>query len=227
MDKWDWCSGDIDIKMLLGRECYGGFDLSSTTDLTAFVLVFPPISEEDKFIVLPYFWMPEDNIAVRVRRDSVPYDIWKSQGFINTTEGNVVDYRFLQRDIMDICSQFVVKEIAYDRSNATQIILNLQDEGLAMVQFGQGFQSMSTPTKELMRLVLSEKLQHGGHPVLSQMADNVTAKTDEAENIKLDKAKSTERIDGMVALVMALARAIVNINLKTESVYDERGLLIL
>ncbi len=227
MDKWDRCSSDIDLKLLRGRECYGGLDLSSTTDLTAFVLVFPPISEDDKFIVLPYFWMPEDNISVRVRRDSVPYDIWKSQGFINTTEGNVVDYRFLQRDIMDICSQFVVKEIAYDRWNATQIILNLQDEGLTMVQFGQGFQSMSTPTKELMRLVLSEKLQHSGHPVLSWMADNVTAKIDEAENIKLDKAKSTERIDGMVALVMALARAMVNINAKTTSIYDERGLLII
>ncbi len=238
MDKWNKCGGEIELEKLRGRECYAGLDLSSTTDLTAFVLVFPPrlqggavseandqtTSEDEKFIVLPYFWMPEDNVYIRVKKDNVPYDIWEKQGFINTTEGNVVDYRFLQRDIMNICSEFVVKEIAYDRWNATQIILNLQDEGLTMVRFGQGFESMSGPTKDLMRLVLSENLIHGNHPVLSWMADNVTAKIDEAENIKLDKAKSTERIDGMVALVMALARAMVNINAKTGSVYDERGI---
>lgn len=222
MDKWDACDERIDLAYLKGRECYAGLDLSTTLDLTAFVLVFPPRNDGEKYIIVPYFWIPEDNLKQRVRRDHVPYDAWEAQGFIRTTPGNVVDYRRIEEDIKQIASEFVVKEIAYDRYNATQIILNLQDEGLTMIPFGQGFKDMSPPTKELYTLVLKNKIIHNAHPVLRWNFDNVCVETDAAENIKLSKKHSTERIDGAVASVMALDRAIKNKDM--GSVYDNRGI---
>ena len=225
MDKWDACDKHIDIAALRGRECYAGLDLSTTLDLTAFVLVFPPQAGLEEYVILPYFWIPEDNLSQRVRRDHVPYDVWQAQGAIRTTEGNVVDYRRIEADIKEIASQFVVKEIAYDRYNATQIILNLQDEGLTMVPFGQGFKDMSPPTKELYTLVLKKRIIHNAHPVLRWNFDNVCVETDAAENIKPSKKHSTERIDGAVAAVMGLDRAIRNQGKTQGSVYDERGIL--
>lgn len=227
MSHYDDCDELIDIRYLKGRECYGGLDLSTTLDLTAFVLVFPPRNDAEKYIILPYFWIPEDNLKKRVNRDHVPYDVWQAQGHIKTTPGNVVDYRWIEEDIKRIASEFVIKEIAYDRYNATQIILNLMDEGLTMIPFGQGFKDMSPPTKEIFTLVLQNKIIHNMHPVLRWNFDNVCVETDSAENIKPSKKRSTERIDGAVATIMALDRAIRNINVNTSSVYDERGILVI
>ena len=187
--------------------------------------MFPPRNDTEKYIIVPYFWIPEENLRQRVRRDHVPYDVWEANGFIRTTEGNVVDYRRIEADIKEIASKFVVREIAYDRYNATQIILNLQDEGLTMIPFGQGFKDMSPPTKELYSLVLKEKIIHNNHPVLRWNFDNVCVETDAAENIKLSKKHSTERIDGAVASVMALDRAIRNEG-QQGSVYDSRGIIV-
>lgn len=225
MEKWDACDEIINLDTLIGRECYAGLDLSTTLDLTAFVLVFPPRNDTEKYIIVPYFWIPEENLLQRVRRDHVPYDVWKANGFIRTTEGNVVDYRRIETDIKDIASKYVMREIAYDRYNATQIILNLQDEGLTMIPFGQGFKDMSPPTKELYSLVLKEKIIHNNHPVLRWNFDNVCVETDSAENIKLSKKHSTERIDGAVAAVMALDRAVRNGG-QQGSVYDSRGIIV-
>ncbi|WP_366923865.1 terminase large subunit [Metallumcola ferriviriculae] len=225
MEKWDACNERADIDKLQGRECYGGLDLSSTTDITAFVLVFPPRTEEEKFIVLPYFWMPDDNLKVRVRRDHVPYDIWEKQGYIKTTEGNVVHYGFIEAFIEDLGTKYNIKEIAFDRWGAVQMVQNLEGMGFCVVPFGQGYKDMSPPSKELMKLTLERKIAHGGNPVLRWMMDNIFVKTDPAGNIKPDKEKSTERIDGAVALIMALDRAIRNEN--RESVYDGRGILVL
>ncbi len=225
MEKWDACDEVINLDTLIGRECYAGLDLSTTLDLTAFVLVFPPRNDTEKHIIVPYFWIPEENLRQRVRRDHVPYDVWKANGFIRTTEGNVVDYRRIEADIKDIASKYVVREIAYDRYNATQIILNSQDEGLTMIPFGQGFKDMSPPTKELYSLVLKEKIIHNNHPVLRWNFDNVCVETDSAENIKLSKKHSTERIDGAVAVVMALDRAVRNGG-QQGSVYDRRGIIV-
>ena len=225
MDRWDECDFEVDQDSLLGRECYAGLDLSSTSDITAFVLVFPPRTEKEKYSILPFFWIPEENLRQRVRRDHVPYDVWKANGFIRTTEGNVVDYRRIEADLKDIASKYGGREIAYDRYNATQIILNLQDEGLTMIPFGQGFKDMSPPTKELYSLVLKEKIIHNNHPVLRWNFDNVCVETDSAENIKLSKKHSTERIDGAVAAVMALDRAVRNGG-QQGSVYDSRGIIV-
>ena len=226
MDKWDDCDETVNIDLFVGRECYAGLDLSTTLDLTAFVLVFPPRNETEKYIIVPHFWIPEDNLKKRVNRDHVPYDVWEVQGHIRTTPGNVVDYRRIEADIKEIASKFVIKEIAYDRYNATQIILNLQDEGLIMVPFGQGFKDMSPPTKEIFTLVLKNRIIHNHHPVLRWNFDNVHIETDAAENIKPSKKHSTERIDGAVASIMALDRAVRNGGY-TGSVYDERGLVII
>ena len=225
MDKWDECGGVVDPYALEGRACYAGLDLSSTSDLTALVLVFPPISEDEPYIALPFFWLPEETLSLRVRRDHVPYDQWARRGFIQTTEGNVVHYGFIERFICQLGERYNIREIAHDRWNATMMVQTLEDDGFTMVPFGQGFKDMSPPTKELMRIVLEHKLCHGGHPVLRWNMDNAYVRTDPAGNLKLDKEKSTEKIDGVVALVMALDRAQRNLN--GGSVYDERGLLTL
>ena len=226
MDKWDACAAPVDVEALKGRVCYGGLDLSSTTDVTAFVLVFPPIEEDEPFAVLPYFWIPEDNMELRVRRDHVPYDVWQKQGFLQTTEGNVVHYGFIEKFIEELGTKYNIREIAFDRWGAVQMVQNLEGLGFTVVPFGQGFKDMSPPTKELMKLTLEKKIAHGGHPVLRWMADNIFIRTDPAGNIKADKEKSTERIDGVIALIMALDRAIRCGNDTSASVYDERGIWV-
>ncbi len=227
MLKWDACSFSVNPSSLEGRVCYGGLDLSSTIDITAFVLVFPPIDEDDKYRIMPYFWIPEENMDLRVRRDHVNYDLWKKQGFLHTTEGNVVHYGFIESFIEELGTKYNIREIAFDRWGAVQMTQNLEGLGFTVVPFGQGFKDMSPPTKELMKLTLEEKLAHGGHPVLRWMMDNIFVRTDPAGNIKPDKEKSTEKIDGAVATIMALDRAIRRGNDNSQSVYNDRGLLIL
>ena len=226
MDKWDACAAPVDAEALKGRVCYGGLDLSSTMDITAFVLVFPPTEEDEPFVVLPYFWIPEENIDLRVRRDHVPYDVWQKQGFLQTTEGNVVHYGFIEKFIEELGEKYNIREIAFDRWGAVQMVQNLEGMGFTVVPFGQGFKDMSPPTKELMKLTLEKKIAHGGHPVMRWMADNIFIRTDPAGNIKADKEKSTERIDGVIALIMALDRAIRCGNDASASVYENRGMWV-
>ena len=224
MEKWDACAFPVDEGELLGRECYGGLDLSSSIDITAFVLVFPPRDDSERYVFLPFFWIPEENMVRRVRRDHVPYDVWERQGFLETTEGDVIHYGFIERFIEELGKRFHIKEIAFDRWGAVQMVQNLEGLGFTVVPFGQGFKDMSPPTKRLMELVLERNVAHGGHPVLRWMMDNIFVRTDPAGNIKPDKEKSTEKIDGAVAAVMALDRAVRNGG-STGSVYDERGIL--
>lgn len=226
MDKWDECAFAVDPEKLKGRECYGGLDLSSSTDITAFVLVFPPLDEEDKYSILPFFWVPEDTIDLRVRRDHVPYDVWQAKGEMLSTEGNVIHYGYIENFIEELGTKYNIKEIAFDRWGAVQMTQNLEGMGFTVVPFGQGYKDMSPPTKELMKLVLEKKIAHGGNVPLRWMMDNVYVRTDPAGNIKMDKEKSTERIDGAVALVMALDRAIRN-NGQTDSVYNDRGIIVI
>lgn len=226
MDKWDACAFPVNEETLEGRVCYGGLDLSSTTDLTSFCLVFPPEDEEEPYYVLPYFWVPEDTLELRVKRDHVPYDLWNRQGYLETTEGNVVHYGYIEKFIERLGERFNIRDIAFDRWGATQMSQDLENMGFTVVPMGQGFASMSPPTKELMKLTLERKIAHGGHPVLRWNMDNIFIRTDPAGNIKADKAKSTEKIDGAIAMIMALDRAIRCGNDTSESVYDSRGLLV-
>ena len=216
----------IDMRLLEGRDCYAGLDLSSTGDITALVLIFPPRNANEKYILVPFFWVPEETIPQRVKANSVPYDIWEKQGYLMATEGNVIHYDFIEKFICDLAEKYHILEIAVDRWNATHMIQNMEDAGFTMVPFGQGFASMSTPTKEFYRLLMEGQIVHAGHPVLRWMAGNVVIETDAAENIKVTKAKSKEKIDGIVASIMALDRCLRNQGEAKGSVYDERGLLV-
>lgn len=214
----------INLESLRGRMCYGGLDLSSTSDITALVLAFPPRSDDEKYVLLPFFWLPEDTLELRCRRDHVLYDVWQKQGFIQTTEGNVIHYGFIEKFIERLGETYNIREIAYDRWNATQMVQNLEDMSFTMVPFGQGFKDMSPPSKELFKLLMEGNIVHGGNPVLKWMAGNVVMRQDPAGNIKPDKEKSVEKIDGIVASIMALDRCIRN-GTGCGSVYDERGVI--
>jgi phage terminase large subunit-like protein len=221
MTVWDENGAPVDADDLRGVPCFGGLDLSTTQDITALELYFP--DAEGGGDVLSYFWVPEQNMRERAQRDRVPYDVWSREGLIRVTEGNVVDYDVIRHDINELGARYHIREIAIDRWNSTQLQTQLDGDGFTVVPFGQGFASMTAPTKELERLVLERKLRHGGNPVLRWMASNVAVRQDPAGNLKIDKAKSTERVDGMVALAMAVGRAMVRQD--GRSVYDERGIL--
>ncbi len=165
-------------------------------------------------------------LELRVRRDHVPYDIWKAQGSVMTTEGNVIHYGFIEKYIFELGEKYNIREIAYDRWGAVQMSQDLEAAGYTIVPFGQGFKDMSPPSKELMKLVLEGRIARGGNAPLRWMMDNIFVRTDPAGNIKPDKEKSTERIDGAVAAIMALDRAIRHQG-DGESVYDSRGLLFI
>jgi phage terminase large subunit-like protein len=226
LEHWMICGKAVDPVGLRGRTCYGGLDLSSTTDVSALVLVFPPQTEEDDYSVLCRFWIPEEAMHIRSHRDRVPYEAWVRQGHITATPGNVIDYDYILSQIDEDAQNYDLQEIAFDRWGATKIVQEIAEHGLTCVQFGQGFASMSPPMKELEKQILSHRLAHGNNPVLTWMADNLVAAMDPAGNIKPDKSKSIEKIDGMVALIMGLDRAIRNES-NTGSVYDERGIITL
>lgn len=222
LDAWDRCKGRVDLERLRGRPCYGGLDLSSKIDLTAYVLLFPPDDINKKWTVLARFWIPEDRVQERVETDKVCYDRWVSQGYIKTTPGNVIDYNFIEKEIIDTAYLYDIRQTGFDPWNAMQTAVNLGNEGLTMVEVRQGFKSMSPPTKEIEQLVLGKKIIHDGNPVLRWNVGNVQVKMDENENIRPVKDKSTERIDGLVATVNAMARAMLSV--EKPSVYETRGL---
>lgn len=182
--------------------CYGGLDLSATTDLTAFVLT---CRKDDVVSVLPFFWMPADNVAEAARRDRAPYDVWVKQGLMRTTPGKVIDYDFVAKDIGEITAGLDIAKVGFDRwrMDRMQGALERQGISLPLEPFGQGYVSMSPALDALEADLLAEKVRHGGHPVLAMCAANAVALPDPAGNRKLDKSKATGRIDGMVALAMA------------------------
>lgn len=236
IENWNELEDNFNETNLLGRPCYGGLDLSSTTDITAFVLIFPPQRDaapklgvlENSYCVLSYFWIPEENLEKRMRRDHVRYDEWIDKDYITATEGSVIHYEEVEDHIISLSKKFDLKQIAMDRWNGTATSQRLEKAGLTMIDFGQGFRSMSYPTKELMRLILDRKISHNGNDALNWMLENMVVKTDEAGNVKPDKKRSTEKIDGAVALIMALDIALKNDSEDSvESVYENRGILII
>jgi len=205
--KWDESDGKVEPEELKEKRCYGGLDLSSTTDIAALVLVFPV---DGNYKVISEFFIPADNIEARVRKDRVPYDVWVREGFIKATSGNVIDYKFIEDTIDNYAREFDIYEMAYDPWNATMLTQRLAENGMEMVDVRQGFASMTAPTKQLETLILQKKIHHGGNPVLRWMFDNVMVKQDANGNLKPDKEKSREKIDGIISLIMAISRAMVN-----------------
>ena len=205
----DWLASnkkEIIEKDIVGRTCYAGLDLSSTTDLTAFVMVFPN-DDGVSYDVIARFFIPEDTAAQRSKVDKVPYLDWIREGHIIATPGNVIDYEYLYKYIRYDIEKFDIREIAFDRWNALGIITKLEEDGVTCVGFGQGFKSMSSPVKAIEALVLQKQLNHGNNPVLTWNVSNVQLVRDSADNVKMDKSKSQEKIDGAVALAMAIGRA--------------------
>lgn len=227
-EKWQECAVHVDAEGLRGRSCFAGLDLSSTTDLAGYALVFPPEQNGDRYQVLWRLFIPEDSMRERSRRDRVTYDAWVRQGYITATPGNVIDYDFILAMFDEDAQRYDIREVAFDRWGATQIALKLRDMAGRddfVVDFGQGFSSMSPPMKQLEKLILAGELAHGGNPVATWAAGNLVAREDAAGNIKPDKERSTEKIDPMVMLIMALDRAIRHG--QASSIYDERGILTL
>lgn len=226
IDMGVWADGaePFDEDDLVGRTCYGGLDLARVNDLSSLALVFPPEQPGETVKVVWRHWCPEDDILRRARRDRAPYTVWRDQGWLVATEGNTTDFRFIEAEILDLTTRFNILEVAYDRTFAGELVRNLQDEGVAMVEFGQGFISMGPAAAEFMRLLIGREMQHGGNPVATWCASNVTVRRDPAGNEKPDKERSTERIDGVVAAIMAVGRLQVATG---GSVYEERELLVL
>jgi len=226
MDHWDACGMTFDQDELIKRPCYGGLDLSSTTDLTAFLLVFPPKDKGERWKVVCRFYVPEENIMERARKDRVPYDLWRRSGLITATPGNRIDHAFIRRDVVNAASIYDLREVAYDPWGAVKLANELdQEDGIAMIEHRQGWKSMSPPMKQLLAMILGHEIAHADNPVLRWCADNLVVKIDPAENVKPEKDKARERIDGVVALIMALGRAVLNQDRK--SVYETRGVIAL
>ena len=202
LDKYDKGNTPFDPKSLAGRMCFGGLDLASTDDIAAFVLVFPPVDGDPYYYILPHFWTPYENMLKKSQ--NFPYDRWARQGYLNTTDGNIIHYDFIEREIEKLGEIYNIVEVAFDEWGAIQMAQNLEKQDFRMIRFRQGFKSLSPPSKELYRLILDEKIRHGGHPVLRWMAENVYIETDAAGGIKPSKKKSQHKIDGVIAAVMAL-----------------------
>lgn len=195
---------------LTGRECYAGLDLSSTQDLSALSLCFVPIEEDEPFYTLHYTWCPLNAIKTRSKADRVPYDLWHKQGHIEATPGSVVDYSYILKRIEAIGKQYNLKAILFDRWGATKIVKDLEDMNLTVIEFGQGFASMSPPSKEMEKLILAQKIIFPDNPALKWCFSNVIAETDAAGNVKPSKKLSREKIDMVVSTIMALDGALRN-----------------
>lgn len=223
-DVWMKCIGTTALAALKGCTCWGGLDLSNVSDITAHVLLF---NEDGHFQLLPHFWIPEDRMQEKIRKENINYDRWVRDGYITVTPGNIIDYDFVKADILRYVAEYDLQSTAFDRWNSSQTILDLQEEGMRFSPFGQGYGSMSAPTKEFEKLVLAGKIEHFGNPVLRWMLASTVVMTDPAGNIKPDKSKSSQKIDGIVASIMALGEWMTAKSAEDNDPYNKRGLRIL
>jgi phage terminase large subunit-like protein len=198
---------------MLGRRAYGGIDLASTEDITALVWLFPPDDSTGRYVIVPYFFVPAATVPER-DKPARPYRRWVAQGALIETPGTVTDYDFIEHRVLADSERYQLRRddpkentIAIDRWNATQVTVHLRNEGLPVALFGQGFASMAAPSKELERLYLNGQIEHGNHPVLKWMFGNAAYRKDPAGNIKPDKERAADKIDGVVGTIEALGVA--------------------
>lgn len=225
LDLWDANAGEVDEDALAGRVCYGGLDLSSVADLTAWVMAFPRAGDPDEVDILARFWCPASRLTDSANQYQAQYQAWAREGWLQVTDGDAVDYGFIKRQILEDASTYRLIDMNVDRLfQGYQLSMELADEGISLFGMGQGFISMAAPVKEFERRLLEKKLHHGGNPILRWMAGNVAVKQDPAGNLKVDKAESQGKVDGIVAMVMALDRAMRQEKPK-RSVYESQGLM--
>jgi len=206
---WDDCKNE-NYPDFSGLPCYIGLDLSSVQDFTALFLGFPI---DGKFYVVPYFFVPQVQIWERSRKDKVPYPQWVENGYLIATDSKAVDQQAIRLKIHELGEKYQIKEIAIDRWNASQLMTDLEADGFEVVGFGQGYGSMSAPSKQLETMLINGDFKHPNNPVLNWMCANTVVEIDAAGNTKPSKKKSSEKIDGIVASIMALGRAMANIEL--------------
>ena len=237
LSDWDKCAGEIKLDELKGRDCYSALDLSSSNDLTALAHVFP--WEDGRYKILLRYWIPRLVMDEKEKRDRVPYNRWAKEGYIFPTPGNLIDYAFVRQKINEDRLLFNIKEICYDPWGAVRLITDLQEDGCVidqklqseghplLLEFRQGYKSMSPPSKELINMMLSQKIEHGGNPILRWNADNAVIEIDPAGNIKPNKAKAVQKIDGLVATIMGLDRAMRHSLDEGKSIYETQGLTVI
>lgn len=237
LDEWDACAQHVPAPVEQ-RRVWLGLDLSSNRDLTALIAVVEGAEDGDPYDVHAHFWMPSENVRDRVEIDRVPYDVWIEEGLIETTPGNATDHAFAVQRAAEYLRGGGVQELAFDRWGSAMVVQMLESVGYStepderkrggapvVVQFGQGFASMGPAAKGLETAILQRRIAHAGNPVLRWMAANVVVRMDPAGSVKPDKSRSREKIDGIVALCMALDRA--ERSRPTSDPYAERGLLSL
>ena len=223
MDKWDACAGNVDAKALHKQTCYGGLDLASTSDITCLVLAFP---RGNKFQLLPFYWVPQDSANKRDKRDRTTYQKWIDQGVIRTTRGDMTDYGVVRKDINELANKYGIRKLAIDRMfQGAQLAQELAQDGFDVDAFNQSVRGWAAPTLEFDRLIRTGDLEHGNCPVLNWMASNISVSVDNHGNMMPCKKKSTEKIDGIVSAIMAVALCMANT--KTQSVYATRGVIAL
>lgn len=228
-ESWMACGDWYDDSELAGRECYGALDLSTSLDITALVFDFPPVADGEPHKTITRFYMPAENVMEKERKDKVPYSAWINDKLITATPGNVIDYDYIEHDIMEIRSKYQILEIAFDPWNSSAIVNHLTEAGLTMVPIRQQFSGMASFTKQFERSVLGHQLAHRGHPILRWMMSCCEIKSDRQGNImpmKPERQKSGKRIDGIVAWIMAHGRSLLNEG-DSQSVYENRGVITL
>ena len=224
IQRWDEAAEPFERDELLGEKCFGGLDLSSTKDLTSLCLAFP--DDDGRYRAAWWFWCPEDAASIRQQQDGVPYLDWEKQGFIEFCPGDEIDYGWLRNRLREIFEDHDLQAVGVDHMfQGRQLTQECVSEGWPMVPFRQGFLSMAAPTSELDRLVGRRAILHGGHPIARWMAGNCVPEMDAAGNVKPSKRRSREKIDGIVALIMAIGVASDPKHQKKQSVYEERGLI--
>ena len=222
MDRYDRCEGTIDERKLTRERCFVGMDLSTSTDLTAITAVFPPNSSYGEYQLISRFFLPEDNIEDRQASDRAAYVKWINQGYIETTEGNVVDLEYVKQAIREWDLRYSIVEIGFDPWKAVEIATSLEKEGFAMVQMRQGFGTLGPPSAKLEALIASGMLRHGNNPVLRWMMGNTSIIRDVNDNFRPDKSATTTRIDGVLSTIMGLGRVMVDES--QDSIYENQGI---
>ena len=239
-DVWKQCEGDsVDEALLLGRRCWGGLDLSSTTDLTARALIFEPIEDDPVWRLVVKFWLPGAGLKQKADKDRVPYLSWRDAGHLITLDGRAINKLAILREISADCERYDLQCVAYDRWRIEDLIMLANQEGIEMsiydpehpgygiqmVPFGQGFKEMSPALDKFETMLLNAELAHDGNPVLTWCAANAVTSQDPAGNKKVAKDKATGRVDGIVAAIMAAG--VSNTQAETASVYETRGVITL
>ena len=223
IEKWAACRDIVADDVLKGRPCFIGIDLSNKIDISAVVAVFPPTESDPKWRIKPKFFVPQESADRRERENRVPYATWGRLGHVELTPGNVIDYAWIEQYIAKLATEYEIQMLAFDPWNATQTAQHMDQQGMKTIEVVQGYRSLSEPTKEFEKLVVSKQLGHDGNPVMDWMVSNVAIDTDPAGNIKCSKAGSSEKIDGVAATVTGLAPAIQS----QQMAYDGKDLLIL